>query len=582
MAIKPAINPGVGVAERPASIAGAMNFISGGSPLGSSIVASAANKIVGFQRGAAAVAPKAPDLGSIIKTLSTNILNNVENRVQSINNNVQQFVQKNFQTQLGEYRQKVASVDGDVPNKFLENFISLYKNAIGYIQFLGNRKNVKQLGDNLKALQEVFSETFKVARIIRQTIIRIVEQLSNLPKAAPGGSGIDVDVKVPGGPLRRSAPSRGGMLKMLGMAGLAGGGAALGGKIVSGMMDIGDGGQIAAVQTESGQGLSGPLLERFSAILDRFDKAIQNLASRGGQTSAPKSGTAGMTTPDPPAAPPPPPAAGGDPGTTGGAPAGPSTDLVSGAKGFMDMGFSKQGAAYLSGNVQQESDWKGGRNPWVLDDGAGTNKGLMSWNRGRITAGEKFLGKPLNKATNEEQMRFIKHELETVPQYATANKIFKDPNATPEQLQRASYIYLGYGKVGSRFKYAQTALQGLGGYTPGSRGAAGTPGAPGTPGTPGVAGTPATPAVTPAPARSTNTQQLAQTVSQPPPSQAKPQVNVVPMNVSSPQAQSTPVGSQVPAPPVLSKGGASTPFLTSTNHDNFLTLYSKIVYSLVD
>jgi hypothetical protein len=52
--------------------------------------------------------------------------------------------------------------------------------------------------------------------------------------------------------------------------------------------------------------------------------------------------------------------------------------------------------------------------------------------------------------------------------------------------------------------------------------------------------------------------------------------------MSSPQSQSTPVGSQVPAPPVLSKGGASTPFFTSTNHDNFLTLYSKIVYSLVD
>ena len=78
------------------------------------------------------------------------------------------------------------------------------------------------------------------------------------------------------------------------------------------------------------------------------------------------------------------------------------------------------------------------------------------------------------------------------------------------------------------------------------------------------------------------TQKTAQQVAQPPASQAKPQVNVVPMNVSSAQAQSTPVGSQVPAPPILSKGGASVPFLTSTNHDNFLTLYSKIVYNLVD
>ena len=586
MAIKPAINPGVGVAERPASISGAMNFISGGSPLGTSIVASAANKIVGFQRGAAAVAPQTPDLGSIIKTLSTNILNNVENRTQSINNNVQQFIQKTFQGQLGEYRQKLQSVDGDVPNRFLENFISLYKNAIGYIQFLGNRKNVKQLGDNLKALQEVFRETFQVVKTIRQTIIRIVEQLSNLPKAAPGGSGIDIDVNVPGGPLRKSAPTKGSMLKMIGMAGLAGGGAALGTKVVSGMMDV-SGNQVDSVQTQSGEGLNGPMLERFNAILDRFDKAIQNLTSKGGQSSTAKSGASGITKSEPP--PTAPPAGGGPAPTGGGTPAGPSSNLVSGAQGFMDMGFSKKSAAYLSGNVQQESSWRGQRDPWVLDDGAGTNKGLVSWNKSRITDAEKFLGKPLNKATNEEQMKFMQHELKTVPQYSEANKIFNDPNASDADLKRASKIYLGYGDSAAhaeqgRFAYARSALQGLGGYTPGSRGVAGKPGTPGAPGVSGTPGTSAQPtsAVAAATTRSTTQQQLAQQVSRPPTTPSKTQVNVVPMNMSSPQAQSTPVGSQVPGPPILSKGGASTPFFTSTNHDNFLTLYSKIVYNLVD
>jgi hypothetical protein len=32
----------------------------------------------------------------------------------------------------------------------------------------------------------------------------------------------------------------------------------------------------------------------------------------------------------------------------------------------------------------------------------------------------------------------------------------------------------------------------------------------------------------------------------------------------------------------MSKGGISVPFLSSSNNDNFLTLYSRIVYNIVD
>ena len=126
MAIKPAINPGVAVAERPATLSGAMNFISGGQTLGTWIVASAANKIVGFQRGAAAVAPKAPDLGSIINTLSTNILSNVENKLQSVNQNIQQVIQNKFLSQLGEYQKRIQEITSNPPNKILENFLKQY------------------------------------------------------------------------------------------------------------------------------------------------------------------------------------------------------------------------------------------------------------------------------------------------------------------------------------------------------------------------------------------------------------------------------------------------------------------------
>jgi hypothetical protein len=87
--------------------------------------------------------------------------------------------------------------------------------------------------------------------------------------------------------------------------------------------------------------------------------------------------------------------------------------------------------------------------------------------------------------------------------------------------------------------------------------------------------------VSPAQTQATNQQQLAQSVSQPP-VQQPPQVNIAPLNLSTPQAQSTKVGDTVAPPPVMSKGGVTVPFLSSSNHDNFLTLYSKMVYNIVD
>jgi hypothetical protein len=148
-------------------------------------------------------------------------------------------------------------------------------------------------------------------------------------------------------------------------------------------------------------------------------------------------------------------------------PGGPAKDLVSGARSFMSAGFPIKGAAYLAGNAQTESEWQPQRKPWVISwDGAGTNKGLMSWNRGRISRAEKYLGKPLETATAEEQVRFVRWELQN--HYPAAYKIFMNPNASHAQLVEASKIYLGYGKEGARYGHAKKALEALqkGGSTP--------------------------------------------------------------------------------------------------------------------
>ena len=131
MAISSPLNPGVIAPESRVTPEKAQNFISGGAPLGSSVLSAAANKIVGFQRGASAVAPRPPDLGSIIKTLSSNILNNIESKVQTINQTVNQIVSDRIADLSSNYKAKIANIDASLPNRLLNSFLSLYNKAIG-------------------------------------------------------------------------------------------------------------------------------------------------------------------------------------------------------------------------------------------------------------------------------------------------------------------------------------------------------------------------------------------------------------------------------------------------------------------
>jgi hypothetical protein len=138
-------------------------------------------------------------------------------------------------------------------------------------------------------------------------------------------------------------------------------------------------------------------------------------------------------------------------------PGGNASDAVGGARLFMAEGFPMLAAAILAGNVQAESAWRGQRTPWVLNDGAGTNKGLISWNRSRITNAEKFLGKPLETASNGEQVKWIKEELR---QYGLLDE-FMDSKSTEAQLKAASYKYIGWGIEGDRWKQSSRILAAL-------------------------------------------------------------------------------------------------------------------------
>jgi GH24 family phage-related lysozyme (muramidase) len=563
----------------------AMNFISGGSPLGSSIVSSAANKIVGFQRGSAAVAPRPPDLGSIIKTLSSNILTNVENRVQSINQNVNNIINQSLRTFGQDYQDRIKQIDDAKPSGILANFLKLYQQAIGFIQFLGNRKNVKTLGDNLQVLQRIFTETFEVAKIIRQTIIKIVKQLSNLPTASTGGGGLNLDIKVPGGPLKRSAPK--GVMNMLKMAGtgaaIAGGGALAVNALSGG---FGGGEEVQAVPGPGSEGLSGPILDRFNAILERFDAAIDSLSKKKSAPAPPPASSGGggsdaSKTPPPSAAPGAPPGA----AVATGSEQQKTEALIAGEEGVRLQAYQNPGDVPTIGYGQTRINGRSVRLGDTMTKEQAT-AGLRSNIESHRNVAIKQVGaEKWNKLDENTKavLTSVAYNYGSLPDRIMPAVKTGDSEKIAQSLTLLHRDNSGILKA-RRERESQFIRTGSSpkldkDFLSGGKLAAG-----GTTQT-AVAVTSATtqpqkPTVTAASTQSTTQQQIAQTVAQPPPQQQQPQVTVAPMNMSAPQSQA-PTSSGGGQPAQMSSGRQAPP-MGASNDDNFFILYSKMVYSIVD
>lgn len=587
MAISSALNPASIARERSTTVSAAQNFITGGAPLGEGVVASAANKIVGFQRGAAGVAARPPDLQGIIQTLSTSILNNVENRVQSINQNVTRLVNNNLTNLVDDYKSRLNRIDSAKPNSILSNFLNLYKQAIGYIQFLGNRKNVKTLGDNLKALQNVFTETFNIAKIIRQTIVRIVKQLSNLPQATGGAGGLNLDINVPGGPLKRTLPGgrTGRMLKMAGLGAAAVGAGALGSQVVSGMMDPGEGNVQPAPMSEGM--IPGSLLDRFNGILDKFSAAINSL---GTKRSAPKPTSSGGAAPQQ------------KPQTPPSGPGGPSGPAVSSAPGdeklaafvaSMEASSPENAADAMQVMLNRSASGKYGKGlAGVLsgydqfspisaaifgkskDKAAEAKYGPIAAKLPGKTPQEKF--QYLQKVASEPDGLNKLQQLFGGGSASVAATILNDPKYLASSKQTVKNAQNFYG--GKKQNASDIQIRAGGNYFYNFSGKIGTLGSQPT-GT--ISSGSQKPTVTPSGGKQQIAQQVAQTVSQPPAQQSS-RVTVAPMDMTSPQTQAKKVGDKSIPTPLMNKGGVTVPFLSSSNSDNFLTLYSRIVYNIVD
>ena len=566
--------------------AAAQNFISGDSVLGSSVAKSAANKIVGFQR--AGVQPAAPNVNNVVNTISTNI-----------NNNVTSTINKTIQGFSADYQKRIKQVDDAKPLGILGKFLNVYKTALGFINFFGNKRNIDRVRDNLDALKKSFIESFEVAKLIRQVIIKIVKQLSNLPVASPsGGGGLNLDVDIPGGPLRKTAPRnvnrmRGGGGRMLALGAGALGLGALGAGTVNALSDSPqDQAQAAGTSPE----IPGDIGDRFSSIVDKFANVVSKLFNMKNEKSKGSSGSGGggKTSGGPPG--------GGPPG--GGKMGSPVdySNLKSGDISTMagksavlydeyrNLGYTDEGAKRLIAEIGREGGMDNKNLFGTHTDPSAkiSNTGMFSWNQDRRTAlidQAKKAGvwdetKGQIKETAEGlrfQARFSANEIKTrgagVPEALTTQGY---SGAKISQLLRDKYVvyrtdrgYSGgpdseYGsvKTGEWYKKLTPGLEKT--YKPKT----------------GVGG-PDLPDYMLPPEKRNQYKNLATDVSQPPPSQQQQQPVIMPINLGGGGQQQSGGGSSGGGGG--SQGsGPSVPFLPAANTDNFLVLYSRMVYNIVD
>lgn len=600
------------------------NFVSGGAPLGSSVVSSAANNVVGFQR--ASVRPATPDLSSIVNTISSNILGQVSNQIESVTNitnknvdaKVQQVrseitreiqplytKQENNITQLQsavtnitqqadstitkiveEYKKKVSEVDDAKPTGILGNFLKVFKGALDFIQFFASKKNLDNLDSNLKSLQKIFADSFEVAKLIRNTINKIVGQLSNLPTASPSGSpGLNIDVKVPGQGLKQTAPKGlGNLMKKGGMFALGAGGLAAGATAVNALADTG----VAPVQQQPG--FLGGLVEGLGGIVDSFTAAVNSLIKGSGEKSGGTSGGGTSSTSQPGSD-----SSGQTLGQSKGVNAGDITADTAEEKAFIATVREAEGTAGAQG---YNTFFGGSQYGGDLSEKTVTEVKQLQ---------EKFKAEGKGRFYDKGAGKFRDSAAVGAGQFLYPEQIVREMGMDPDkvkftpELQNQMILYLAKKKRGvdvskeltaADFKILQKEWSGLGSYY-GQGGNLGRTGklyeenlkeARGQVQAKGMGG-PETPDWVLSPEKREELKNMATKVSQPPQSQAAPSVNILPLDFSTQMPQQAPSSSgspsSGPSAPAGSKG-PTAPFLPAGNADNFLILYSKIIYNIVD
>jgi len=535
----------------------ALNFISGGSPIGSSMLSGAKNNIVGFNR--AKISPKKNNLGSLISTLTTNIFNNT-NSVSNIFGDKKEKSEKGF--------------------KPFGGFFDKVKEAIGFISFFGSKKNLDRIKENIDNLKTTFTETFDVAKALRKAILKIIEQLSGFSGGGGGGGIIGSIMSALGGLVGGLIPGMGGK-RPPNVAGPAmkqegnllskmpkGGG--IGKLLLGGAAALGTGAAISGLSQPGGEDVQpgdtapevpGNVLDKFNSILDRFDKILDGLkggkgtkgsgSGTGSKSSGSGGGGGGSPTPTP---------------TPPGAPTG--VTIKDDKQGLSELGITqeqfnayKQGIADVEGARYNQMGGAGGR-----------FAGRYQMGSGEIASAAAVMG-----ISNPSQQEYLSNpELQekiymgrTILMNRTMMRIspeYKNTKSATERLILLAGSQLGEGNLSDSLKgksVSDSAGVGIQRWQTAVKNrmnqvAAGKP-IPQTQIKPG--------------------QQAPQTPINK--GQQAPQVSLVNVGSGTPQASpSRPSSTTTPATPT-GGNGPTAPFLPSSNPDNFLTLYSRMVYNIV-
>ncbi len=521
-----------------------------------------------------------------------NPITQIQSVVSNIQNNINQTLQQTIDKFTSDYRDRVKQVDDAKPTGILGKFLDVYNTALGFVQFFGNKKNIDRLKGNLVALRESFAESFEVAKLVRQTIIKIVKQLSNLPKAnAAGGAGLNIDLAIPGGPLRKSAP-RGMMRKLGGRAGMLGfglGGLALGGAAVNALQDS-DMVQPLAASPEIPQNL----VDRFSAIVDRFSAAVEGLIKSSSQKKREESTSASGGS------------AGGAPATS--KPSSPGTAAMPSGPAVMpeadqELYTLATIAGLESGTAQGQADVaQAVYNRMAKGNTTATDILTRTGQfEPAFTAPYKISGGAIDPAaknikTFDDAVRFRMKKTGEKRETAEAAVKATIANLQNVSLQQNAASFVGARtsfrgspeNIGNRLgnsiwrgsrsdnQYLNEEVSGKGTAIVPTFVSGGNSKV--DPNKTGMGGLGVDPSMLAMDAKTLTAKAIAQ-----PPKKAAPTVNVLPMDIptSGQGQQAAPKTSSAPISTPASSG-QSIPIIPSSNPDNFLVLYSKMVYNIVD
>jgi len=539
----------------------ALSFVSGGSSLGSSVLSSAKNKIVNFDR--AKVSAKPNNLQALISNLSSTVFNTT-NTIQNIFGNK-------------ETKEKKSS-------KFFGGFFDKFKEALAFITFFGAKKNLDRVKENIDNLKTTFTETFDVAKALRKAILKIIEQISGLSGGGGGGGIIGAIMSalgglaaglVPGMKGRRPPNIAGPAMKQEGNLlskipkGLKGGGGGIGKLLLGGTAALGVGSVVNGLSQPGGEDVQpgnttpevpGNVLDKFNSILDRFDKILDGMKGKPGKSSGGSSSSGSSSKPASP---------GSNVGPSpGGAPTG--ITIKDDKQGLSELGVTqeqfnayKQGIADVEGARYNQMGGAGGRFAGRYQMGSGEIASASSVMGIPTPSQQEYLSNPelQEKIYMGRTILMNRRMMQLSPEY-------KGMSAT-ERLSNLAGAQLGEGSLTDFLKgksikdsnnveiqrWINSAKRRMGQVAAGNP----IPQAPTKPG-----------------------QQAPQAPSA---SKSGPQpIQVIPFQQPSPQVQpaSSGGGGKISAPPSPQQNGPTAPFYPSSNYDNFLTLYSRMVYNIVD